>query len=147
MIPVVDPIHLRDCILRGEEANEEACHSFCLHDMCVCSSALAHHSVSMYDMQHPTTVVGVVERVEWTNPHAYIYLKVSAVSGGASATGVDEEWAIEVDSPHFLKHTGWTSTTVKPGDTINCTGGRAKDGAKTMRCTIVKLSNGQELRS
>jgi hypothetical protein len=109
--------------------------------------ALAHHSVSMYDMQNPTTVVGVVERVEWTNPHAYIYVKASNVSGGASSAGVGEQWAVEVDSPNFLKHNGWTSTTVKPGDTITCTGGRAKDGARTMRCTIVKLSNGQELRS
>jgi Family of unknown function (DUF6152) len=79
-------------------------------------------SVSMYDMQHPTTVIGVVERVEWTSPHAYIYLKASAVSGTASATGVDEEWAIEVDSPNFLTHNGWTSTTVKPGDTIKSSG-------------------------
>lgn len=107
----------------------------------------AHHSVSMYDMQNPTTVVGVVERVEWTNPHAYIYVKATGVTGGASQLGVGEEWAVEIDSPNFLKHNGWTSTTVKPGDTITCTGGRAKDGARTMRCTTVKLQNGQELRS
>lgn len=107
----------------------------------------AHHSVSMYDMQNPTTVVGVVERVEWTNPHAYIYVKATGVNGGASQTGIGEEWAVEIDSPNFLKHNGWTSTTVKPGDTITCTGGRAKDGARTMRCTTVKLPNGQELRS
>jgi hypothetical protein len=36
------------------------------------SPSLAHHSVSMYDMANPTTVVGVVERVEWTNPHTYV---------------------------------------------------------------------------
>ena len=36
--------------------------------------ALAHHSVSMYDMEHPTTLKGTVERLEWTNPHGYIYL-------------------------------------------------------------------------
>jgi len=107
----------------------------------------AHHSVSMYDMQNPTTVVGAVERVEWTNPHAYIYVKATGVSGGAGQTGVGEEWAIEVDSPNFLKHNGWTSTTVKPGDMITCKGGRAKDGARSMRCTTVTLSNGQELRS
>jgi hypothetical protein len=103
--------------------------------------ALAHHSVSMYDMQHPTTVTGSVERVEWTNPHAYVYVMVK------NEQGVAEEWAIEINSPNFLKHNGWTSTTVKAGDTITCTGGRAKNGARTMRCTTVKLSNGQELRS
>lgn len=108
---------------------------------------LAHHSVSMYDMAHPTTVTGVVERVEWTNPHAYVYVKATTVAGGADQTGVGEEWAIEIDSPNFLKHNGWTSTTLKSGDTATFTGGRAKNGAKTMRCTTVKLSSGLVLRS
>ena len=103
--------------------------------------AFAHHSVSMYDMAHPTTVTGMVTKLDWTNPHAYIYVDVK------NAQGEIEHWAIEVDSPNFLKHNGWTSTTVKPGDTITCTGGRAKSGALTMRCTIVKLTDGSELRS
>jgi Family of unknown function (DUF6152) len=101
----------------------------------------AHHSVSMYDMAHPTTVMGTVTKLDWTNPHGYIYVDVK------NAQGEIEHWSIEIDSPNFLKHNGWTSTTVKPGDTITCTGGRAKSGALTMRCTIVKLSDGSELRS
>jgi Family of unknown function (DUF6152) len=105
------------------------------------SLSLAHHSVSMYDMANPTTVVGVVERVEWTNPHTYVYVLAK------NDKGVTEEWAMELNSPNFLKHNGWESTTVKAGDTITCTGGRAKDGARTMRCTGVKLANGLELRS
>lgn len=108
---------------------------------------LAHHSVSMYDMASPTTVVGVVQRVEWTNPHAYIYVKANSVAGGAAQTGIGDQWAIEIDSPNFLKHNGWTSTTLKPGDTATFTGGRAKDGARTMRCTTVKLASGLVLRS
>lgn len=113
----------------------------------VTAPAFAHHSVSMYDMAHPTTVIGVVERVEWTNPHAYIYVKATTVTGGAETSGVGEEWAIEIDSPNFLKHNGWTSTTLKPGDTATFNGGRAKNGAKTMRCTTVTLAGGLVLRS
>jgi hypothetical protein len=97
--------------------------------------------VSMYDMAHPTTVSGLVTKLDWTNPHGYIYVDVK------NDKGEMEHWSIEIDSPNFLKHNGWTSTTVKPGDTITCTGGRAKSGALTMRCTIVKLSDGSELRS
>ncbi len=37
--------------------------------------------------------------------------------------------------------------TVKLGDMITCTGGPAKSGAKTMRCTTVELSSGEKLRS
>jgi DNA/RNA endonuclease YhcR with UshA esterase domain len=103
--------------------------------------ALAHHSVSMYDMEHPTTLKGTVVRLEWTNPHAYIYLTVKNDKGEAV------EWAVEINSPNFLKHNGWTSTIVKPGDTITVTGGAAKSGAKTMRCTTVVLADGLVLRS
>lgn len=103
--------------------------------------ALAHHSVSMYDMEHPTTLKGTVVRLEWTNPHGYIYLTVKSDKGEAV------EWAVEINSPNFLKHNGWTSTIVKPGDTITVTGGAAKSGAKTMRCTTVVLADGLVLRS
>lgn len=103
--------------------------------------ALAHHSVSMYDMDHPTTLKGTVERLEWTNPHGYIYLQVK------DEKGQTVEWAVEINSPNFLKHNGWTSTIVKPGDEITVTGGAAKSGAKTMRCTTVVLPDGTTLRS
>jgi hypothetical protein len=101
----------------------------------------AHHSVSMYDMEHPSTYKGVVNRIEWTNPHAYVYLDVKDEKGQVV------EWAMEINSPNFLRHNGWTSTTVKPGDIITCTGGAAKSGAKTMRCTTVVLADGLVLRS
>jgi Family of unknown function (DUF6152) len=101
----------------------------------------AHHSVSMYDMEHPSTYKGVVNRIEWTNPHAYVYLDVKDDKGQVT------EWAMEINSPNFLRHNGWTSTTVKPGDIITCTGGAAKSGAKTMRCTSVVLGDGLVLRS
>ncbi len=101
----------------------------------------AHHSTSMYDMEHPSTFKGIVTRVEWTNPHGYIYLNVKNDKGGL------DEWAMEINSPNFLRHNGWTSTTVKPGDVITVNGGAAKSGAKTMRCTSVILADGTELRS
>jgi len=104
-------------------------------------AARAHHSTSMYDMEHPSTYTGVVTRVEWTNPHGYIYLNIKNDKGGV------DEWAMEINSPNFLRHNGWTSTTVKPGDTITVTGGAAKSGAKTMRCTSVTLADGLVLRS
>jgi hypothetical protein len=105
--------------------------------------ALAHHSVSMYDMEHPTTLKGTVERLEWTNPHGYIYIYLEVKDD----KGQTVEWAVEINSPNFLKHNGWTSTIVKPGDVITVTGGAAKSGAKTMRCTTVVLPDGTVLRS
>jgi DNA/RNA endonuclease YhcR with UshA esterase domain len=109
--------------------------------MLVAPVANAHHSTSMYDMEHPSTFKGTVTRVEWTNPHGYIYLDVKNDKGGV------DEWAMEINSPNFLRHNGWTSSIVKPGDVITITGGAAKSGAKTMRCTSVVLADGTVLRS
>jgi len=92
-------------------------------------------------MENPLTLKGVVERLEWTNPHAYIYVKVKDDRGN------EVEWAVEINSPNFLKHNGWTRETIKPGDVITFTGGPAKSGAKTMRCTTVELASGEKLRS
>ena len=107
----------------------------------VAPAVSAHHSTSMYDMEHPSTYKGIVARVEWTNPHGYIYLDVKNDKGGV------DEWAMEINSPNFLRHNGWTSSMVKPGDVITITGGAAKSGAKTMRCTSVVLADGTVLRS
>jgi hypothetical protein len=101
----------------------------------------AHHSGAMFDMAHLITVTGEVTRVEWTNPHTFMYVKIR------SDKGVVEEWAIEINSPNFLRHNGWTSTTVNAGDTITCTGAPAKSGSKFMHGMTVELSNGVQLRS
>jgi hypothetical protein len=103
--------------------------------------APAHHSGAMFDMTHLITLTGVVMKVEWTNPHTFMYVNIK------NAKGMDEEWAIEINSPNFLRHNGWTSTTVNPGDTITCTGAPAKSGSKFMHGMTIQLSNGVQLRS
>jgi hypothetical protein len=115
--------------------------NICLAFVLVTAPAFAHHSLAMFDMTNPVTVKGVVERLEWTNPHVHLFVDVRDKKGNV------EKWTIEIDHPDFLMHNGWTKTTVKPGDIIICTGGPAKSGAKTMRCTTVELSSGEKLRS
>lgn len=113
----------------------------CLVLLLAAAPAFAHHSLAMFDMTNPVTVKGVVERLDWTNPHAHLYVDVRDHKGNV------EKWTIEMDRPDFLMQNGWTKTTVKPGDIITCTGGPSKSGAKTMRCTTVELSSGEKLRS
>jgi hypothetical protein len=103
--------------------------------------ARAHHSGAMFDMAHLITLTGVVTKVEWTNPHTFMYVNVK------NDKGVVAEWAIEINSPNFLRHNGWTSTTVRAGDTITCTGAPAKSGSKFMHGMTIELSNGVQLRS
>jgi hypothetical protein len=103
--------------------------------------AFAHHSGAMFDMVHQITLTGVVTKVEWTNPHTFIYLNVKDDKGAVA------EWAIEINSPNFLRHNGWTSSTISPGDTVTITGAPAKSGARFMHGMTTELSNGLQLRS
>jgi hypothetical protein len=107
----------------------------------------AHHSLAMYDMTNPITVKGVVERLEWTNPHTHLYVDVRNSKGDTENWTIEEKWTIEMDRPDFLLQNGWTKTTVKRGDIIACTGGPAKSGSRMMRSTTVELASGEKLRS
>ena len=88
---------------------------------------LAHHSTAMYNMANPVTVTGTVTRFEWTNPHAFVYVNVKDESGKIV------EWEVEMMSLNHLRSYGWTHNTIKPGDSITCTGGAAKSGALSNR--------------
>jgi hypothetical protein len=105
-------------------------------------SPSAHHSTSMYDSQNPVTITGIVKKFEWTNPHAFIYLEVKD-----EKTGKLVEWEVEMMSLNHLRGYGWTSKTVKPGDSLSATGAPAKSGAPSMIANRMKLSDGREIRS
>ena len=102
----------------------------------------AHHSTAMYDTQNPVTVTGTVKKVEWTNPHAFLYIEVKDDKSGKVT-----EWEIELMSLNHLRSYGWTSKTVKVGDMIFATGSPAKSGAPSMIASRVKLPDGREIRS
>jgi len=79
----------------------------------VAGSASAHHSFAMFDRSKETTLVGVVNEFEWTNPHSWIELDVPNENGGT------DKWSIELNSPNNLSRQGWKSTSLKPGDKIS----------------------------
>jgi hypothetical protein len=101
----------------------------------------AHHSTAMYDTQNPITINGTVKKFDWTNPHAFVFLEVKDSSGKLV------EWEVEMMSLNHLRSYGWTSKTVKPGDTISCTGSPARSGAPSMIANRMKLADGREIRS
>src|SRR5215216_1434652 len=109
--------------------------------MFVAMSARAHHSTAMYDTQNPVTISGKVTRFEWTNPHAFVFLEVT------DETGKVVEWEVEMMSLNHLRSYGWTSRTVKPGETISATGAPARSGAPSMIANRMKLPDGREIRS
>jgi DNA/RNA endonuclease YhcR with UshA esterase domain len=113
----------------------------CLATLAPVMPVSAHHSTAMYDMANPVTVTGTVKRFEWTNPHAFIFLDVT------DEKGQTVEWEVEMMSLNHLRSYGWMRTTVKAGDRIICTGGRARSGAPSMISALIELPDGRKIRS
>lgn len=94
---------------------------------------LAHHSFfSEFDRTQPFTVVGVVRRVEWRNPH--ISLVVDETKKGKVVT-----WTFSGAAASVLERQGLTPTTVMVGDTVQVDGYRAIDGSSSGAAGRVRL--------
>lgn len=87
------------------------------------AAALAHHSFEAeYDGSKTTTLTGIVTKVDWVNPHAYIFINTQDDAGAV------KEIRFELGPPYALVRGGWKRDTVKIGDKITVEGAAlAKD--------------------
>jgi uncharacterized protein DUF6152 len=112
----------------------------------MCLAALppahAHHSfAAQYDAAKPITLTGKVTKVEWTNPHIYIYMDVPD-----EKTGAPVNWALEMGGPNALIRLGWTRNSLKADDLITVEGSLAKDGSRLANAkSIVMTATGQKM--
>jgi hypothetical protein len=101
---------------------------------------LAHHSFAAeFDSNKRVTLKGTVTKVDWRNPHIYVYLNVKDDKGGAV------EWACEGGPPNVLLREGWTRDSVKEGDSVTIEGALAKDGSKRCNSRSVNLADGRKV--
>ncbi len=105
------------------------------------ASAWAHHSVQAeFDLDKPFNVSGVVTKVEWINPHSYLFLDVK------DATGKIKHWAFEMAGPGALRKAGLSRADrggLKAGDNITINGVLAKDGTDSGLIRDIKLPDGR----
>ena len=107
------------------------------------STARAHHSFDAeYDSKKPITITGFVTKLDWINPHAYVFIDVR--DGGTV-----KNYRIEMGPPYALTRGGWKRDTVKIGDKVTVVNAAlAKDGrdaAGSMPTTAMVLADGQKL--
>src|SRR5215469_7256598 len=82
---------------------------------------LAHHAVSAeFDRNKPISFTGTVKKVEWMNPHIYTHIEAKDASGKTVV------YEVEGGAPNALFRNGWRPDTLKPGETVNVTGNRAR---------------------
>ena len=102
--------------------------------------ALAHHSFSAeFDSKKPIRLEGTVAKMEWVNPHAWIYLDVKKPDGTV------EQWKIEGGTPNALFRRGFTKDSLKTGIAIVVNGYQAKDGTLKGNGRDLTLPDGRKL--
>lgn len=102
--------------------------------------AQAHHSFAMFDKEKVVTVKGVVSKVEWKNPHVFVFIAVPDDNGGTT------QYAIECNSPNVLMRTGWKAGTLKVGDSVSINLYPLRDGRPGGLLDTVTLANGETLK-
>jgi hypothetical protein len=102
--------------------------------------AAAHHSFSaVFDANKPVTLTGTVTRIEWMNPHTWIYLDVKKDDGKVEA------WAFEMGSPNRLMRYGWNQGSLPTGAIVTIAASQARDGSLKAAVDTVTLQDGKRL--
>jgi len=106
--------------------------------------AAAHHSFDAeYDSKKTLNISGTVTKVDWVNPHAFVFIDTKDEGGTVKS------FKIEMGPPYALTRGGWKRDTVKIGDRVTVEAAAlAKDGsnaAGSEQTTHMILSSGQKL--
>ena len=99
-------------------------------------SVSAHHSFAVFDMTAQKSIEGTVKKVDWTNPHVWVWVDVPT-TGGASET-----YGFEGMSPNYLARRGWSRTTLQTGMKVTVQYRPLKDGKPGGMFVSAKLPSG-----
>jgi hypothetical protein len=100
----------------------------------------AHHSfAAQYDNTKPVNMTGALTKLEWTNPHVYIYIDVTDAT-----TKKVTNWAFEMGPPHMLQKSGWKKNSLKIGEVLSLEGWLARDGSNRANARrVTRKSTGE----
>jgi hypothetical protein len=89
---------------------------------------------ALYDEARRITLDGIVTRIEWVNPRAYVFVDVREPAAVSN-------WAIEIGNPLELEQRGWMRTTVRIGDGVTVEAVPARGDVKRARLTTFWKKN------
>jgi Family of unknown function (DUF6152) len=102
--------------------------------------AAAHHAFAAeFDVNKPVKVHGTITKIDWVNPHSWIYVDVKDADGKVT------NWHFELGAPNALFRLGWKKDAIPAGIEVDISGYRAKSGEPVGNARSLTLPNGKEL--
>jgi hypothetical protein len=100
----------------------------------------AHHAFSAeFDQSKPIKLSGEITKLEWTNPHAWLFIDVKGPDGKVV------NWRLEMGAPNALLRAGWSRSDIKPGTAVTVSGFLARAGGPVGNAFQVRLPDGRDL--
>jgi hypothetical protein len=100
----------------------------------------AHHSFAAeFDANRPLTVSGTVTKLEWTNPHARLYVDEIDKDGKVVS------WDFELGPPNGLMRNGWNRNSLKAGHKVTVSGFHSKTNPRVANARTVTLADGRRV--
>jgi hypothetical protein len=105
------------------------------------TAAYAHHSFAAeFDDKKPVKVTGKVVKLEWMNPHIWLY-----VDGKDEVTGRSAVWGFSAGAPATLTRRGIKRDFLKNGDVVRIEGFLARDGSPNASGGTVTFPDGRSV--
>jgi len=103
-------------------------------------ASLAHHAFSAeFDQSKPVKLSGEITKLEWVNPHAWIFIDVKGTDGKVTP------WRFEMGAPNALLRAGWSKSDIKVGTPVTVSGFMARAGGSVGNAFQVRLPDGRDL--
>jgi hypothetical protein len=95
---------------------------------------------STYEPDRQVTLQGVVTRIDWVNPRAFVFVDTR------DSSGTTWNWAVEIGNPLDLEAAGWKAGAAKIGDAVTVNGVPARgDRRQALARSIVSTATGKRL--
>jgi Family of unknown function (DUF6152) len=99
----------------------------------------AHHGIANFDLNADLALDGVIDHVEFVNPHSWLYLTVENESGEPVT------WRCEMRGATVLRRSGWSEDMFEPGATIRVTGSPDRRDPTTCYLGTAVFANGSSV--